>query len=199
MVVLKDHRHLAARLVETEEVNARHPDRGIRGIRDRHPDRRLILHLAVPDVFGTRCRDRDRHPQLGRASLRRLEYHEGRETIDGEYPFTLTSGRTLYQFNAGTMTARTDNQQLRPADTLDMTRTDAQRLGVTTGDRVRVVSRHGRTVMPVRIDDSVLPGTLFATFHTPAAFLNRVTSSVRDPVGTPEYKVTAVRLEKFGA
>jgi formate dehydrogenase major subunit len=42
----------------------------------------------------------------------------------------------------------------------------------------------------------VRPGELFATFHTSAAFLNYVTSPHRDKyVGTPEYKVTAVRLE----
>jgi formate dehydrogenase major subunit len=109
----------------------------------------------------------------------------------------LTSGRTLYQFNAGTMTSRTDNQQLRPADTLDIGSADAEALGVRTGDRVRIVSRHGGTVMPVHITEVVPPGVVFATFHTPEAFLNRVTSNVRDPVGTPEYKVTAVRLEKL--
>jgi formate dehydrogenase major subunit len=132
----------------------------------------------------------------GRAWLRRIGDVANSETLDGEYPFTLTTGRTLYQFNAGTMTSRTDNQQLRPADTLDIAPADANTLAVVTGDHVRVVSRHGRTVMPVRVTDAVPQGVLFATFHTAEAFLNRVTSDVRDPVGTPEYKVTAVRLEK---
>jgi predicted molibdopterin-dependent oxidoreductase YjgC len=37
-----------------------------------------------------------------------------------------------------------------------------------------------------------------ATFHTTAALLNAVTSPYRDAVvGTPEYKVTAVRLERL--
>jgi predicted molibdopterin-dependent oxidoreductase YjgC len=49
--------------------------------------------------------------------------------------------------------------------------------------------------MPVRVTDSVPPGTLFATFHTAEAFVNRITSNARDPTGTPEYKVTAVRVE----
>jgi predicted molibdopterin-dependent oxidoreductase YjgC len=51
-------------------------------------------------------------------------------------------------------------------------------------------------MMPVRVTETVPPGVVFATFHTPDAFLNRVTSNARDPVGTPEYKVTAVRLER---
>ena len=33
----------------------------------------------------------------------------------------------------------------------------------------------------------------------PGALLNRVTSDVRDPVGTPEYKVTAVRLQPISS
>jgi formate dehydrogenase major subunit len=131
----------------------------------------------------------------GRVALRRLEFAASPEAATGEYPFLLTTGRTLYQFNAGTMTARTGNQQLRPADTLDICPIDAEALAVKTGDMIRVVSRHGRTVIPARVSDSVPRGVLFATFHTSDAFLNRVTSNTRDPVGTPEYKVTAVRLE----
>lgn len=135
----------------------------------------------------------------GRATLKCLEFQPVGETADPDYPFVLTTGRTLYQFNAGTMTARTDNQQLRPADTLDIGPADAKALGVSAGEMVRVVSRYGRTEMPVRIDNSVPRGVLFATFHTAKAFVNRVTSDARDPVGTPEYKVTPVRLEKISA
>jgi hypothetical protein len=41
-------------------------------------------------------------------------------------------------------------------------------------------------------------GELFATFHTPAVFLNQVTSPHRDRhTLTPEYKVTAVRIDKL--
>jgi formate dehydrogenase major subunit len=132
---------------------------------------------------------------VGRAALRRLDFEAGSEAVSVEYPFILTTGRTLYQFNAGTMTARTDNQQLRPADTLDIGPGDATALGVATGSSVRVISRYGRTVMPVRVTDSVPPGVLFATFHTADASVNRLTSNARDPIGTPEYKVTAVRVE----
>ena len=43
----------------------------------------------------------------------------------------------------------------------------------------------------------LVPGQLFATFHTKEVFLNAVTSPNRDSaVGTPEYKVTAVRIER---
>jgi formate dehydrogenase major subunit len=130
----------------------------------------------------------------GRAVLRKIAYRPTSETVDADFPFLLTTGRTLYQFNAGTMTARTKNQELRPADTLDLSPSDARTLGITDGDLVRVTSRHGATVLPVRVTDVVPAGVAFATFHTAEAFVNRVTSPVHDPVGTPEYKVTAVKL-----
>ena len=105
--------------------------------------------------------------------------------------------RTLYQFNAGTMTGRTPNSVLRPDDYVDVSREDADRLGLSTGDRVLLRSRHGRATLTVRVDAAVRGGELFATFHTPHSDLNRLTGSHRDRhVDTPEYKVTAVALDR---
>jgi formate dehydrogenase major subunit len=133
-----------------------------------------------------------------RAALRPIEYQATAEAPDGEYPFTLITGRTLYQFNAGTMTSRTANNLLRPNDCLDISAADAGRLRLSDGQRVRICSRYGQAILPIKIQDSVRPGELFATFHTPAVFLNLVTSPYRDTyVGTPEYKVTAVRLDRI--
>jgi len=130
------------------------------------------------------------------AALRRVEYQPTKEIADKEYPFLLNTGRTLYQFNAGTMTMRTANALLRPEDCLDISAQDAKGLGLSDGQRVRLRSRYGEAILPIKIQDSVRPGELFATFHTPAIFLNYVTSPHRDNyVGTPEYKITAVRLE----
>jgi formate dehydrogenase major subunit len=130
------------------------------------------------------------------AALRRVEYRPTKEIADKEYPFLLNTGRTLYQFNAGTMTMRTANTLLRPEDCLDISAQDAEGLGLSDGQRVRLRSRYGEAILPIKIQDSVRPGELFATFHTPAVFLNYVTSPHRDNyVGTPEYKITAVRLE----
>jgi predicted molibdopterin-dependent oxidoreductase YjgC len=51
-------------------------------------------------------------------------------------------------------------------------------------------------VLPAQVDAGLRPGDVFATFQQPASLLNQVTSSHRDAVtGTPEYKVTAVRIE----
>ena len=65
------------------------------------------------------------------------------------------------------------------------------------GDRVRIRSRYGEARLTIRITSAVKSGELFATFHTAEVFLNRVTSPHRDRyVKSPEYKVTAVTIER---
>ena len=134
---------------------------------------------------------------LGKAALRRVPYWPTDEIVDEEFPFLLITGRTLYQFNAGTMTMRTANVKLRPADVLDISFEDAKQLKLHEGDRVQIRSRYGEATLPIRITSTVKPGELFATFHTAEVFLNRVTSPHRDRyVKSPEYKVTAVKIER---
>ena len=132
-----------------------------------------------------------------KASLRRIPYRPTQETVDEEFPFLLITGRTLYHFNAGTMTMRTANRELRTTDLLDINPVDANRLALENGAQVRIQSRYGETFLPVRLTSTVREGEVFATFHTAEAYLNRVTSPHRDRyVKTPEYKVTAIRIEK---
>ena len=134
---------------------------------------------------------------IGRAALRRVPYRPTDEIVDEEFPLLLITGRTLYQFNAGTMTMRTANVKLRPVDLLDISAPDAKRLGINDGECIHLRSRYGEAILPIRITPTVKPGELFATFHTAEVFLNRVTSPHRDRyVKSPEYKVTAVRIEK---
>ena len=131
------------------------------------------------------------------AALRRIPYRATKEVTSEEFPLLLITGRTLYQFNAGTMTMRTANAELRATDLLDISAEDADRMQLRKGQRVRIQSRYGKAELPIRITPSVRPGELFATFHTAEVFLNRVTSPYRDRyVKSPEYKVTAVRIEK---
>ena len=134
---------------------------------------------------------------IGKAALRCVSYRPTDEIVDAEFPFLLITGRTLYQFNAGTMTMRTANVKLRPTDVLDLSFSDAKRLNLQEGDPVRISSRYGEATLPIRITSTVKPGELFATFHTAEVSLNRVTSPHRDrDVKSPEYKVTAVKVEK---
>ena len=147
---------------------------------------------------GTTILHRESFPIGKKAALRRIPYEPTPETTSAEFPFLLTTGRTLYHFNAGTMTLRTANVELYPGDFLDVAPADAEKLNLADAETVRLRSRHGEVEIPVRVNDAVKPGELFATFHTPAVFLNQVTSPHRDHYTlTPEYKVTAVRIDKL--
>jgi formate dehydrogenase major subunit len=138
-----------------------------------------------------------RFPVGERAAVRTVPFEPSPESPTDEFPFVLNSGRSLYQFNAGTMTMRTANRTIRPTDTLDMNPADAEGLGLKDGDRVRLVSCYGEAGLPIRRDRAVRHGELFATFHDRGVFLNLVTGGVRDRVThTPEYKRTAVRVER---
>jgi formate dehydrogenase major subunit len=132
------------------------------------------------------------------APLKQIEFAASTETASPEFPFLLTTGRTLYQFNAGTMTMRTPNIQLRSTDALSISAEDAARLDLRDAERVRVRSHYGEVIAPIRINQSMRPGELFATFHTSDVFLNRLVGPGRDEiVHTPEYKVVAVQIEKL--
>jgi len=134
------------------------------------------------------------------ATLQRIDYRPTSEQPTPRYPFLLITGRSLYQFNAGTMTGRTLNTDLRPSDVLDISPDDAIDVRVRDGERVRVVSQYGSTVLPVRVTAAMGRGQLFATFQSKELLVNAATGSHRDSVtNTPEYKVTAVRVERVEA
>jgi formate dehydrogenase major subunit len=131
------------------------------------------------------------------AALRCIEYTPTPERTSADFPFVLNTGRSLYQFNAGTMTMRTRNRVLRPTDRLEMSFADAKRLALVEGDRVHVRSRYGEAMLQLHLEDHVAVGQLFATFSDARTRLNAVTGTTRDThTGTPEYKVTAVRVER---
>jgi formate dehydrogenase major subunit len=150
------------------------------------------------DHPGTRVLHAGRFVGGERAPLTPVGFVPSPEVTTDAYPLLLVTGRALQQFNAGTMTRRTPHAELHPGDALSVCAEDARRLGVEDGAKVRLRSRHGAAVLAARVDDSVRPGELFATFHTAEAFLNRVTGPHRDArTGTPEYKLTAVALGPY--
>lgn len=132
-----------------------------------------------------------------RATLACIDYVATEETVTAEFPLLLTTGRSLYQFNAGTMTGRGRTRDLRPTDLLEISAVDAAARGLASGDAARVRSRHGEVRLQARVTDRVQPGELFATFQDPATMVNLLTSSQGDRItGAPEYKVTAVAVER---
>jgi len=150
------------------------------------------------DHPGTAIMHVDQFSTGPRVGLRQISWVKTTETVSPEFPILLVTGRNLYQFNAGTMTMRTPNIFWRPEDTLDLSLEDVHRFNLKEAERVRIVSHYGRTELPVRIAREVPCGYGFATFHSAERLVNAVTGVGRDAQTlTPEYKITAVRIEKL--
>jgi len=64
---------------------------------------------------------------------------------------------------------------------------------------VRVLSRRGSVVAPVRFDPGLRPGLAFLTVHFHDQVpTNELTIDAVDPKsGTSEFKATAIRIEKY--
>jgi predicted molibdopterin-dependent oxidoreductase YjgC len=125
-----------------------------------------------------------------------VEHDPPVEPLDAEYPVRLTTGRRLDSFNTGVQSGGYTSP-LRRGETLDISHEDAVRYGVVDGQCVRVVSRRGSIVVPVRVDRGLRPGLVFTTFHhNDDIATNLLTIDATDPKsGTAEFKACAVRIE----
>jgi predicted molibdopterin-dependent oxidoreductase YjgC len=121
------------------------------------------------------------------------------DKLDDDFPLRLTTGRRLAEYNTGVQTGGY-RPPLRRSESLDLSPEDAENYGVSAGESVRVVSRRGSVVVPVRIDSSLRPGLSFMTFHFPEEVAtNLLTIDAVDPrSGTAEFKATAIRVERLG-
>jgi formate dehydrogenase major subunit len=154
-----------------------------------------------PDAPGeARLYQQDFATPNGRAQLAARPWLPPGEQPDHEFPYLLVTGRRLTHYNAGTMTRRTPNLTLQPQETLDLHPDDAERLGLRHGEFVEITSRRGAVVAPVHLTDGVAPGQVFLAFHFPEVAANVLTSDAVDEVTScPEYKVTAVRLQRLAS
>lgn len=120
------------------------------------------------------------------------------DELTDEFPIRLTTGRRLDGFNTGVQTGGF-RSPLRRGDTLDIYPSDAIDLGISDGERARVVSRRGAIEAPVHFDPTLRPGLAFMSFHhQDAVATNILTIDATDPQsGTAEFKAAAIRVEKL--
>ncbi len=127
-------------------------------------------------------------------------WHPPAELPDEEYPFWLCTGRVLEHWHTGSMTRRV--KQLHQAVTegyVEVNRADAQRLGVSQGQTVRVVSRRGSLELPAAIDGRGKPpqGSVFIPFFDETRLPNVLTLDAMDNISKePDFKKCAVRIER---
>jgi formate dehydrogenase alpha subunit len=136
-------------------------------------------------------------PLRGKALFKAVSYRPSEELPDSEYPLLLSTGRTLYHYNAGTQTRRDSGTAAKQRrNFVEMHRKDARRLGLSHGDRARVVSRRGEVEAEVCVSPRMRPGCVWMPLHFRESRANLLTNDAGDTVtGTAEYKVCAVRVE----
>lgn len=134
----------------------------------------------------------------GLAQFVPLDHADSGENIDREYPLALITGRRREHYNAGSMTRRIAGiMHFFPEELLEINAKDAANLDIRDGEMVQVASRRGSVTVKAKITDRSQEGMVFLAFHHRNALTNILTSGLRDPLtGTPEYKFSAVRIEK---
>jgi len=120
------------------------------------------------------------------------------DELTEEFPLRLTTGRKLDSYNTGVQTNRYVSP-LRRGGAIEVSPEDAERLGLSEGEVVRVSSRRGSVQAPVHIDPGLRPGLVFMSFHFPEEVeTNVLTIDATDPrSGTAEFKASAVRIDKL--
>ena len=134
---------------------------------------------------------------IGKGQFAITHFVPTEEQTTHKFPLVLTTGRILSQYNVGAQTRRTDNLAWHTEDLLELHPSDAELRGVKDGDWLGVTSRAGNTVLRAKVSERMLPGVVYTTFHHPFSGANVITTDASDwATNCPEYKVTAVQVEK---
>ncbi|MBR4223741.1 MAG: molybdopterin-dependent oxidoreductase, partial [Oscillospiraceae bacterium] len=138
-------------------------------------------------------------PARGKALLWSVDYKPSQELPDEEYPYILTTGRILYQYNAAAMTSRVPGlNEIAGEGFIEVNFRDAEALGISNGEKIKVISRRGEITAAARVGRKVSQGETWMPFHFPDSPVNVITNAALDDFARiPEYKVCAVRLEKI--
>lgn len=124
------------------------------------------------------------------------------EMPDKDYPLWLDTGRVLEHWHSGTMTRRVPQlKRAMPAAYAEINKDDAAKLGIGTGDTVKLETRRGSITLTAWIDGRgrCPAGHVFVPFFDELKLINELTLDAHDAFSKqPDYKKCAVRLSKAG-
>jgi formate dehydrogenase alpha subunit len=154
-----------------------------------------------PDINhpGTIFLHKDGNFSRGKGYFHPVSFKEPAELPDSEYPFILTTGRTLWHYHTGTMSRRSKTLNERvPEGYVEISQEDAEKLQINDQELIMVSTRRGEIKIKARVTHKVSAGLIFIPFHFEEAAANILTNAALDPVAKiPEYKVCAAKIEKI--
>ncbi|MDB5393132.1 MAG: nitrate reductase [Rhodospirillales bacterium] len=117
------------------------------------------------------------------------------------FPYMLNTGRIRDQWHTMTRTGLTPRLMAHQDEPyVELHPHDAMKLGVDTGDLLRVQTAHGAAILRAQVTDGQRIGDIFVPMHWTDRFsssgpVDRLVSGVCDPIsGQPELKATAAHL-----
>jgi len=118
--------------------------------------------------------------------------------VNGDYPFNLLTGTTLYHFGSGTRSSRAWRlKKYSPEPFVEIGESDAKELKITQGDTVKITSPAGEVTTTTRITDTLPDRTIFMPVTPAEAPVNNLFDIVLDPEAkTPSFKSQKVRIER---
>ncbi|MFX1332275.1 MAG: formate dehydrogenase subunit alpha [Promethearchaeota archaeon] len=133
----------------------------------------------------------------GLGHLQVVNYKPPAELPDAEYPYILTTGRSIFHYHTGTMSRRTPKLDAEvPNGFFQINPKDAIREKIGGGSKVALKTRRGTVEAEAHVTEDVPEGLVFLPFHFNESNANKITNPALDPAcGMPEYKVCAVKME----
>ena len=153
-------------------------------------------HPGTPRLFADGFPTAD-----GRASFLRVDYAAPAETPDASFPYVLTTGRLMAQYQSGTQTRRVPSPAQSSVQPEAQLHPDlARALGVENADIVELSSRRGTATFRARVSDDIRADTVFVPFHWGGvSAANALTNPVLDRHSRmPAFKACAVNLVRLG-
>ena len=148
-------------------------------------------HPGTPGLY------RERFPDGG-GRISPVKYQEPEEKPTEDFPFWLSVGGTLYNYEIGTKEKRALGlAQWYPETALEIHPEDAAPLGISDGDRIRLASPRGQIETQARISDRIARGMVYLAPSFYDVEVNAVLYRDFDTLaGTPEYKACAAKVER---
>ncbi|MDD4765521.1 MAG: formate dehydrogenase subunit alpha [Atribacterota bacterium] len=159
------------------------------------------LQWPCPNINhpGTVYLHKDGNFSRGKGYFSPISFKGPVELPDDEFPFVLSTGRTLWHFHTGTMSRRSKTLNERvPEGYVEISKVDADRLYIKEKEMVKVITRRGEISIKARLTHKVSPGLIFIPFHFEEAAANILTNAALDPIAKiPELKVCAAQIKKI--